>query len=274
MTMKSTADRRRTRQQTRPLHDRPDLLEQRNKDAQRVHTIEVLHRAALKTTDLRIEGPEQGLPRMRRLVHRGTQRPVFKVPSITLGRTVQCESLLEVDAAMLLDADPQVHLYAEQPLRVDYFDGNSWRHHIPDFLVQRGDAPTLVEIKFEKGIDEAVRARTGLLTAKLAEIGVRYSLVTESWIRRDASVQNAMAVLRRARHATTEIQQLAVLEKLRSTGAHALVDFGWGIANSLEAVGIAKLILSGAATVHPDTLISSSSPVRIATTSSEERTPW
>lgn len=272
--MKSTANHRRMRQQIRPLHDRPDLLEQRNKDAQRADAIEVLHRAALKTTDLRIEGPEQGLLRMRRLVHRGTQRPVFKVPSITLGRTVQCESLLEVDAAMLLDADPCIRLYAEQPLRIDYFDGNSWCHHIPDFLVLRGNAPTLVEIKFEKDIDEAVRARTALLTAKLAETGVRYSLVTESWIRRDSSVQNALTVLRRARHTITEIQQLAVLEKLRSTGEHALVDFGWEIPNSLEAVGIAKLIQSGAATVHPDRLISSSSPVRIAAPSSEERTPW
>ena len=73
--------------------------------------------------ELQIEHPPAGELRVRRLVHRGTQRPVFKVPSVTLARVVQCESLLEVDMAMLLDACPHVASYREQPVTLRYVVG-------------------------------------------------------------------------------------------------------------------------------------------------------
>lgn len=259
----AASERRKNLNYPRQLDCRPDLLANRNLDTTRKTVLETLQRQAASGSELKIDLPIGGALRMRRLVHRGTQRPVFRVPSITLGRTVECESLLEVDAAIVMDADPRVDVYAEQPVRIHYHDSTGGHWHIPDFFVRRSGALTFEEIKFSTDVDDAVRARTNLLADKLKPLGFGYRLLTEVEIRQKDSVQNAVRVLRRARHRVDDVQQLATLERLRICREATLADFGWRRPGSRDAVCVARLILSGSAVVTTDGLLTEASHVSI-----------
>jgi hypothetical protein len=186
---------------------------------------------------------------MRNLVHRGTQRPVFKVPSVQLNRTVQCESILEYEVALLLDVLPRVTSFAEQPARVKYVLEGISRSHIPDFAVVAGKRRTFLEIKFEKDVDSDVVERTKFMEHALKQLDWSYLLLTERHIRRGAAIENAISILRRARHSTCEILLLSVLEKLRRTPNSILGEHGWATNGDLRACAIAHLITKGQAEV-------------------------
>lgn len=213
------------------------------------HALLQVRRGAPSTQALRIDLPSSGEVRIRNLVHRGAPRPVFKTTSIKLGRVVQCESALEHEAALLLDVSPAVQAFAEQPVRIHYPAQGGGRSHIPDFAVLVADRLMFVEIKFEKDVDAEVRERTRLLKEQLGTLGADYRLLTERQLRQGECVQNALRVLRRARHAISEAQLLATLEKLRAVDRVPLAAFGWSVADSEEAVGIAQLIMSGHAAI-------------------------
>ena len=229
-----------------------------------VHALLQAQRGAESTEDLRLDLPPPGEVRIRNLVHRGAPRPVFKTTSVKLGRVVQCESALEREAGLLLDVSPAVQAFAEQPARIHYRTQDGWRSHIPDFAMLIADGLMFVEIKFEKDVDAEVRERTGSLEGKLGALGVGYRLLTERHLREGDYVQNALRVLRRARHAISEVQLLATLEKLRAVDRLPLAAFGWSVAESQEAVGIAKLIMSGHAAIDPNGLLSDRTCVWLA----------
>lgn len=223
-----------------------------------------LQQGAPSTQALRLDLPPPGEVRIRNLVHRGAPRPVFKTTSVKLGRVVQCESALEHEVALLLDVSPAVQAFAEQPVRIHYQVEGEWRSHIPDFVLLVSDRLTFVEIKFEKDVDVEVSERTRLLEGKLGGLGASYGLLTEHHLRQGNHIQNALRVLRRARHAISEVQLLATLEKLRSVGRIPLAAFGWSVADSLEAVGIAQLIMSGHASIDTEGPVSDRTWVWIA----------
>lgn len=205
--------------------------------------------ASSNSVSLRMELPPAGAIRMRNLVHRGTQRPVFKVPSLKLGRTVQCESLLEYEAALLLDALPQVRSFTEQPARFHYTLCGTTRSHIPDFAVLAGRYKVFFEIKFNKDVTTEVRERTALLKDELSHLGWEYHLLTESVLRHASVLDNAQSILRRARHATSEIDSLRTLEHMRRSAGRTLGDYGWSTHQSMQAAHIAQLITAGHARV-------------------------
>lgn len=211
-----------------------------------------------------IELPAIGKIRMRNLVHRGAQRPVSKATSVKLDRVVHCESALELEAFLLLEVSPSVQAFAEQPVCIRYMQGNEWRSHIPDFAMLMGGRVTFIEVKFSKDVDEQVSDRTRLMEGLLHNFGVGYRLVTEKEIRSGVYVENAMRVLRRARHAISEVQHLATLQTLRSVNRVPLAAFGWSVADSKAAIGVAKLIMSGHAEIDENILLSDRSCVWLA----------
>ena len=208
-------------------------------------------RGAASTEDLRMDLPPPGEVRIRNLVHRGAPRPVFKTASVKLGRVVQCESALEYEAALLLDVIPAVLAFAEQPVRIHYRTEEGWRSHVPDLAVLVADRLTFVEIKFEKDVDAEVCERTRTLEGQLGALGAGYCQLTERQLRQGDHIQNALRVLRRARHSISGAQLLTTLEKLRTMDRVPLAAFGWSVADSQEAVGIAQLIMSGHAVIDP-----------------------
>lgn len=230
--------------------------------------LDALQRGAAATSDLRLDLPKEGNVRMRKLVHRGTQRPVFKVPSLKLDRSVHCESLLEHEAALLLDADPTVAEFAEQPARLHFQVAADAEppSHIPDFAVLGNGRLRFIEVKFEKDVDTGVSERTDRLQNLLGKFDVGYELWTERHIRRGHAAENALRVLRRARCAVDDVHELTALERLRSARRLRLDQLGWNDSDPLNAACIARLILSGRAQIDTEVLVTGQSTVWLSTT--------
>ena len=194
---------------------------------------------------LTVEYPPAGELRVRNLIHRGAQRPVFKVPSVSLRRNVQCESLLEVDLALLLDIDPSVTSYGEQPatLRFSLHGEEAW--HVPDFLAIRNSQTIFIEVKFEKDVNTVIDQRTQVLKEHLIRAGHSYLLLTEKQIRRPNAISNARQVLRRACHSITDIALLTSFERLRKQGMTTLGAWSWNHSGSDDAIAMAHLVMRG-----------------------------
>ncbi|QNN45468.1 TnsA endonuclease N-terminal domain-containing protein [Thermomonas brevis] len=182
---------------------------------------------------------------MRRLVHRGAPRPASKLASLKLKRTVQCESRLEVEVAMLLDASPGVTHFAEQPATLYFLDNPGPRLHVPDFLVQADASREFIEVKFETDIDDEIRSRTARLTTLLKSYGWRYRLVTESDVRTGYALESAEKLLRRGRQRPPEHWSLATFERIRMSEAITLGAFGWDDPGSPEIAWLCHEILAG-----------------------------
>lgn len=197
----------------------------------------------------RIVPPPEGKVRVRNLIHRGAVRPVFKVPSLKLQRAVQCESLLEVDLALLLDVSPFVTSYGEQPVTFHFVIDGEKRWHVPDFMVKQAGIRIYIEVKFEKDVDDYVRARTALLQRLLQREGDTYLLLTEVDIRRPNWVSNARGVLRRACHSIPEMDLLICFERLRAGQSMTLRDCSWDRSHESHAIAVARLLVSGSAYV-------------------------
>src|SRR5260370_9079261 len=77
--------------------------------------------------------------RSRRVVTRSRFRPTGKYPSWKMERMLQWESINELNAFRLLDCDPRVTVFTEQPCEIVYFDGTETRRHYQDIYVEIDD---------------------------------------------------------------------------------------------------------------------------------------
>jgi len=231
--------------------------------------------SACGTTDLRLDLPSPPAVRMRNLVHRGAPRPILKVASLKMDRVVQCESLLEAEVALLLDASPNVEEFAEQALRVNYLVEGEWRTHVPDFAVLCRNELSFCEVKYGAKVDAEAIEREQRLKPVLASIGAGYRTLTESQIGR-VEVSNAFAVLRRARHADCHLLSLSILDQIRKVCVTTLGGSGWTKAGSAEAACVARLIVQGKANVDwfAGPLTDESRVWFVGESIREEKLPW
>lgn len=79
--------------------------------------------------------PEPGQVRSRKVVSRSNARSAGKYPSWKMKRMLHWESSNELNAFRLLDCDPDVTTFNEQPCQVVYVVGGVERIHYPDILV-------------------------------------------------------------------------------------------------------------------------------------------
>jgi len=107
------------------------------------------------------------------------------------------ESVHELHALRLLDCDPEVKSFTEQPCEIHY-DLEGVRHrHYPDVLVRYRDRVELWEIKIPHDAhDSEVIARTELLTAELPRWGYQYRLILADELGRQPRLDNAGLLLR------------------------------------------------------------------------------
>lgn len=87
---------------------------------------------------------------VRRITNFG-RKVIGKFPSVKTGRAVWWESPLERDYVHLLEFDPDVVCYREQPLRIRYILDNTAHTYTPDFLVERASGrKQIIEVKPEE----------------------------------------------------------------------------------------------------------------------------
>ena len=218
--------------------------------------------------------PPPGRCRVRKIVHRGAPRPVTKVPSILLGRCVHCESELEAELALILDACPGVMWFGEQPALLQYTHRGVIHTHFPDFAVATTEGREFVEVKFRHQVTDEVLERTALLTQRLHRYGVGYRLVTEDQIRGGTALANARKLLVRGREATTPIWTLQAYETVRQRGVTTLADFDWERPGSFDAAGVARQIIDGRLHIDMTATIGADTPVHLPRALAKENRLW
>lgn len=146
------------------------------------------------------------------------------------GRMVASESSLERDLLVLLDFDPAVERYEEQPVRIQYRDARGRRRtYTPDVLVHfRQDAgahgallmPLLYEVKYRADLSEnwpqiKPKVRAGRAFAR--ERGWRFKLITEREIR-TPYLQSVKFLRQYRRLQPGEAERRLLLDRLREVG--------------------------------------------------------
>ncbi len=230
--------------------------------------------AVTMSSSIAVTLPISGQIRVRRIIHRGAPRPVTKVPSITMGRMIHCESVLESELASILDACPGVAGFAEQAVVLRYLHNGEPKSHIPDFAVETDQVREFIEVKFSHDVTEDVLDRTMLLAELLRPYRIGYRLITEVEIRAGWALVNARKLLVRGRAAPTPEWALLAGETIRRNGVLPLSHFGWTLAGSVEGAGIARQIIDGYLHVDMSREITSSTLVRRGPATNLESQLW
>jgi hypothetical protein len=125
---------------------------------------------------------------------------IGRFPSIKMGRMIAFESLLERDFIYLLDHDPAVDWFEEQPLRIEYLYDGKRLQYTPDFHVIKGDEQVLVECKPARFVEtEENRRKFAVGREWCEEQGWSFQLVTDQKIRRGFRLQNIKLLTQYAR---------------------------------------------------------------------------
>lgn len=174
--------------------------------------------------------------RVRKPVTRGGKGIRGKFPSLKLRRMVQYESLLERDAILLLEYNPLVLGYQEQPSVEIYYDGDQVaRRYVPDFRVDLvGGGRLLIEVKASTHVQRRrVKAKLQAIALRFKETGQAFRLLTEAEIRRQPRFDNLQMLhdANKARSLEDDLHALSVAFEgsgLRSFGELAAVAGGQG----------------------------------------------
>lgn len=140
--------------------------------------------------------------RARKVVSRSNHRVTGKYPGLKSGKMHHWESHLEQDAFCILDIDPEVISFREQPAKLTYRDTTGARRiHYPDILVRLPSRKEFVEVKPDKEAESSeVLERTRCIQPLLAERGFGYRVWKESEIRHNgALISNIRFLLRYGR---------------------------------------------------------------------------
>lgn len=134
--------------------------------------------------------------RVRKVITRRGRSPRDKFPSHKLHRMVACESLLERDAALLLEVSPGVVSYQEQPAVIQYFDGKSLCDYYPDFEVVLADGSVFhLEVKTTAKLKSPkVATKFTAIATHYQERGLGFRIVTEQELQREPLLSNAQEV--------------------------------------------------------------------------------
>lgn len=134
---------------------------------------------------------------VRKITNKGVKKVIGKFPSLKMQRIICWESQIERDYIYLLEFDPAVISYAEQPLRISYYLDSKERHYTPDFLVKRSDKNLIVEVKQEdKAQKEENQRLFRIASAICARDNYEFVVVTDAMIRVPPRLDNIKLLTR------------------------------------------------------------------------------
>lgn len=122
-------------------------------------------------------------------------------PSVKKRRMIAYESLLELDFIYILDFEPPVLDFEEQPFDVVLNLAGHLRRYTPDFLIQTSTFTTVIEVKPKMlaRLPENVR-KFAVAENHFKRHGWRFQVMTEDDIRRGYRLENIKSLSRYARH--------------------------------------------------------------------------
>lgn len=159
-----------------------------------------------------IKFPVAGKTRARKVVTRSRARATGKFPSRKMNRMLQWESINELNAFRLLEVDPHVSSFEEQPCEIRFVMNGEQYLHYPDILVKTQYRKAFWEIKpaVEAKLP-ATAARTRLLSTYLPDLGYEYEVILGEDLGRKIRLYNLKALLAHGREEVSLLQR----EKVR-----------------------------------------------------------
>ncbi|HEV2881376.1 MAG TPA: TnsA endonuclease N-terminal domain-containing protein [Pyrinomonadaceae bacterium] len=128
---------------------------------------------------------------VRKISNKGSKKVIGKFASLKMKRAIWWESPLERDYIYLLEFDPDVMSYEEQPLHIEYYIDGKKHRYTPDFFVRRADKRIVVEVKPE---EEAFKEKYQHLFRTASYIcarnGYEFVVVTNTMIRVQPQLDN------------------------------------------------------------------------------------
>jgi hypothetical protein len=201
------------------------------------------------------------------VVHGSPHRTVCAIPSSKSGTLVSCESFLELDFCYLLEVDPSVVIYEDQPETIEYECDGKIRRYTADFRVIRrrpdgGEFTEMVEVKPAVFIIDD-KPKWKALRDAFRKRGLRFRMATDVTIRRGHLVQNAKLLaryvgFRLGDEMTFRIGETLILAKPRTLGEMAA---GLGLKKDW-CVTLYAAIGAGLFTVSLDQPLGPSSEIR------------
>lgn len=155
--------------------------------------------------------------RSRKVVKRSNHGHVYKFASQKCGRTIQLESSLEYDLAVILEFEPAVILYQEQPLELQVMMDDKIRTVYPDMMVFQDDGSTqVIEVKpAEKAQRPQIMKKFELEHQVLESLGYQFKVFTERDIRNGLRLKNSRKILPFRRIPVGPILKESVLSALK-----------------------------------------------------------
>jgi hypothetical protein len=125
---------------------------------------------------------------------------------------IQWETLGELNAFRLLDTDPNVSAYHEQPVSIRFLLDGRTQIYCPDVLVETQGKLELWEIlPSATAKEEQVVRRSRLLQAELPALGFAYRVVSTEQLSRQPQLANCLSILKYGRDSVDD----AMRERIR-----------------------------------------------------------
>lgn len=125
---------------------------------------------------------------------------VGKFFSIKMGVMLWYESLLEESLMYLLDFDPDVRSFKEQPCRIRYLHRGKVHHYTPDILAHRTIEKQIIEVKPRKYVNTEKYDLLFRIVRPICEReGFKFKVYTEDAILQQPRLNNIRAVWSYAR---------------------------------------------------------------------------
>ena len=202
-----------------------------------------------------------GQIRSRRVVTRSRSCPTGKYPSWKMGRMVQWESRNELHAFRLLDCDPEVTTFHEQPCEIVYRQNGVERRHYPDVYVETTGSKELWEIKpSSKASQDVIAARSTLLRDGLKPYGFIYRVVLDCDLAKQPRLQNVDILLRFGRRPLTELEGERIRQDLQRLGSLRWSDVCRGVCGTKGREIVCRLVLEGVLAFDVDRPFSPDTP--------------
>ena len=174
---------------------------------------------------------------------------------------VQWESRNELHAFRLLDCDPEVMTFREQPCEILYRQNGVERRHYPDVYVETTGSKELWEIKpSSKASQDVIAARSALLRDGLKPYGFIYRVVLDCDLAKQPRLQNVDILLRFGRRPLAEYERERVRQYLRRLGSVCWSDVCQGVYGPKGREIVCRLVLEGALAFDVDCPLSPDTP--------------
>lgn len=153
--------------------------------------------------------------RARKVITRSPTRTVGRFPSLKAGRSIHWESQLERDFVYLLEFDPTVLDYREQPETIRLNVDGTPHRYTPDFLARTAFTWIVYEVKpDDKAAQPDMQALFAAATSHYAGRGIQYQVMTEADIRIRPYLDNVTLLLRYRSHPIDADSEADIFDRL------------------------------------------------------------